>query len=232
VAALVCVGLPAALRGEAEAAGVVDALGAALRALPVAAQLTVAAGPLGADAYLAAHAAAGAAEPDPALRALAARQRAFVAGLAADAGLRERRCHLLLRLPPIDSPTTDGRRRWIPWASPPAPPAPAWEQADRSARSARLAALCDALIADLRPAGVGARRLSDPELAGLLYRALVDDLADRQPLPADLADLASGPPRLDINIGADAAPPVLLGRPGTTQPIGFGSIAGRRSRPA
>ena len=70
-------------------------------------------------------------------------------------------------------------------------PAEARPTPDEAARE--LAARCAELDRRLRPAGVAVRRLAGAELAGLLHRLVQPDLARRQPLPADLADLAAGP---------------------------------------
>ncbi|MCC7271658.1 MAG: DUF87 domain-containing protein [Alphaproteobacteria bacterium] len=55
-----------------------------------------------------------------------------------------------------------------------------------------LTARCAELDRRLRPCQVAIRRLAGAELAGLLYRLVQPGLAHRQPLPADLIDLAAG----------------------------------------
>jgi hypothetical protein len=188
-AALACSSLPLALRDADEALAIVEALAATLRATTLAIQVLTEVRPLDVAGYLAAHEGAAAAEPAPALRDLAARQRRFVRGLADDRQLPEQRSCILLHLAP-PATTAAGWRALVPRRRPAAPP-----PVDRRAQAGQLDAACLALGLSLRGAGIGARRLTDRELAGLLYRLLLPGLAERQPLPARLADLATGPPR-------------------------------------
>jgi hypothetical protein len=186
VAGLACASTPLALRGSDAALAVVEALRGALAAPPAALQLLVETRALDVDAYLAEHAAASATEPHPRVRERAAGQRRFVAGLAADPTLLERRAYLLAVLAPPP-------RRAGGWRRPrPAAAAPA-STPDRSEQVRLLDAMCNDLAASLRPAGVAGRRLTDEELAALIFRALLPGLAARQPLPPHLADLAAGP---------------------------------------
>ena len=53
--------------------------------------------------------------------------------------------------------------------------------------------VCQEISAGLRTARITSRRLTDHELATLFYHCLLPGLADRQPLPARLTDVASGP---------------------------------------
>ena len=108
--------------------------------------------------------------------------------LARDHRLLERRAYLAVAVPaaPTRPPP---RAAWAGcWPAPRPRPRPAPDEAARE-----LAARCAELDRRLRPAGVAVRRLAGAELAGLLHRLVQPDLARRQPLPADLADLAAGP---------------------------------------
>jgi hypothetical protein len=186
-----------ALRGREEAARLIETLRLVLAALTEPLQIVVALGPLDIDAAVAAHAQATAAEPEPCLRRLAADHRAFLRSLAHDHQLLERRAYLAISVPTDSAPSsqTGVRRLLTPSGRREAATAgsAAGVQTLPGAARRELAARCAELDRRLRPAGIVVRRLAGAELAGLFYGLVQPDLARRQPLPADLTELAANP---------------------------------------
>jgi hypothetical protein len=97
-------------------------------------------------------------------------------------------------------------RRWPPWRSRPAidPASGAPTPIDRRQQAHELGEACRQVAVRLAAAGVGSRRLDDAELVGLLARWATPGAAERQPLPADLSALATGPVRYRARPAAGA----------------------------
>lgn len=188
VAVLICQSLPIALRGADEAVQIVLALQAIIRSVPLDLQFLTEVAPLDVDRLVATHRQVSADERLPSIRALAEAQRHFVLQLAGSHQILERRCYLILRQPAPVSLVT-GWQTWWPFGR--SSPRRA-TTVERTTQLGQLALLCQELSAGLRAAQITCRRLTNDELAGLLYRQLQDDLAERQPLPTRLHELADG----------------------------------------